>query len=339
MKLRNLLYLLVFTIAMSCSKKLTSQKYPVTTLPKRTVNVSKATQLRDALLNAKAGDDIVLADGVYSGKFVINPGVNGTADNPVILRGSRNAVLDGGTTATGYVLHVQSSFWNFKGFTIKNGLKGIMADGANRCLYDNLFITDIGEEALHIRKFSSNNTIQNCEITYCGLKTPDYGEGVYIGTAKSNWASVTNGEIDKCDSNKVLNNKIGPFVAAECIDIKEGTTGGLISGNTFDAKGIQGANSADSWIDVKGNYYVIENNTGNNSQPSALLDGYQVNVAYAGWGNYNEFKNNICNVNAAGHGINVRLSSSSGTAVGNKVYTSNVVNGAAHGVSNIPLSN
>ena len=171
------------------------------------------------------------------------------------------------------------------------------------------------------------------------MVTPDYGEGVYIGTAKSNWASVTAGEIDKSDSNKIINNRIGPNVAAECIDIKEGTTGGLISGNVFDAKGIQGANSADSWIDVKGNYYLIENNIGHNSQPSALVDGYQVNCAYAGWGNYNEFKNNTCNVNGSGYGINVRLTSSSGTAVGNKVYISNTVNGAAKGVSNIPLSN
>jgi hypothetical protein len=332
-------YIMLCSLFMSCSKKSITTTTGTSSLPKRTVNVSTAAQLKDALLYAKPGDDIVLADGVYSQKFVIPDNVNGTASNPITLRGSRNAILDAGSINTGYVLHVQSDHWHIKGFTLKNGLKGIMADGANNILLDNLFVTNIGEEAIHLRKFSSKNTIQNCEITYAGLKTPDYGEGIYIGTAKSNWATVTNGELDRCDSNLVLNNKIGPFVAAECIDIKEGTTGGIIRGNTFDAKGIQGANSADSWVDVKGNYYLLENNTGHNSQPSALLDGYQVNVAYNGWGNYNEFKNNTCNVNAAGHGINVRLTSSNGTAVGNKVYTSNVVNGAAKGVSNIPLSN
>lgn len=311
----------------------------VTASTRRVVNVSTAVQLKDALQNAKVGDSIVLADGVYSGKFIIPTGVRGTKNDPITLIGSRNAILDAGSTSTGYVLHIQSGYWNIRGFTVRNGLKGIMTDGASNLLMDDLFVTDMGEEGIHLRKFSSHNTIQNCEIINLGLKTPDYGEGIYIGTAKSNWATVTNGELDKCDSNKVLNNKIGPFVSAECIDIKEGTTGGLISGNRFDAKGIQGANSADSWIDVKGNYYIIENNTGHNSQPSALLDGYQVNVAYSGWGNYNEFKNNICNVNAAGYGINVRLSSSSGTAVGNKVYTSNQAIGAAKGLSNIPLSN
>lgn len=339
MKFILIIFVLVSVVSTACSKKVVSSSNEVAGPVRRTINVSTATQLKEALQNAKAGDSIILTDGTYSGKFVIPVGVSGSKDNPITIVGSRNAILDAGSIITGYVLNVQSSYWRIKGFTVKNGLKGIMADGASNILIDGVFVTNIGEEGIHLRKFSSHNTIQNCELTNLGLKTPDYGEGIYIGTAKSNWATVTNGELDKCDSNKVLNNKIGPYVAAECIDIKEGTTGGLISGNTFDAKGIQGANSADSWIDVKGNYYIIENNTGHNSQPSALLDGYQVNVAYNGWGNYNEFKNNICNVNAAGHGINVRLSSSSGTAVGNKVYTSNQVNGAAKGVSNIPLSN
>ncbi|TDH28625.1 coagulation factor 5/8 type domain-containing protein [Segetibacter sp. 3557_3] len=335
----NLLYLLALTLLTSCTKKGELDPIPFVQPNTNIVRVATAAELKSALLVAKPGDEIILADGLYSGRFVIPAGVNGTSSSPIILRGSRQAILDGGSTSTGYVLHVQSSYWVVKGFTVKNGLKGIMADGVNHSLFDSLYITNVGEEALHIRKFSSFNTIQHCEITYAGLKTPDYGEGVYIGTAKSNWATVTNGEIDRCDSNKILNNKIGPFIAAECIDIKEGTTGGLIRGNTFDSQGIQGANSADSWIDVKGNNYLIEDNIGNNAQPSALLDGYQVNVAYNGWGNNNEFKANTCNVHAAGHGINVRLSSSSGTATGNKVYTSNQVNGAAKGISNIPLTN
>lgn len=324
---------------MQCSNKSVTTVTATPYSPTRIVNVSTATQLKAALLNATPGDDIVLADGTYTGKFVIAANTNGTSNNPITLRGSRNAVLDGNDVTSGYVLHVQSSYWNIKGFTIKNGNKGIMTDGVKHVLIDGLTITNIGQEGIHLRTFSSNNIIQNCEISYTGVVTADYGEGIYIGTAKSNWASVTNGAIDNCDSNKVLNNKIGPYVAAECIDIKEGTTGGLISGNTFDGQGIQGANSADSWIDVKGNYYLIQNNTGNNSLPSALLDGYQVNAAYNGWGCYNEFKNNVCNVNAAGYGFNVRLTSSSGNAVGNKVYTSNTVNGAASGVSNIPLTN
>jgi hypothetical protein len=338
--------LITGALLVSCSKQSVPNATPNTpgtpitpSAPNRTIKVSSASALKDALLNARAGDEIVLANGTYSGRFVIPASANGTAVNRIILRGSRDAILDGGTQSTGYVLHMQASYWDVVGFTIQNGKKGIMADGVNHSTIDSIKVHNIGEEAIHLRKFSSHNIVKHTEITNIGLLTPDYGEGIYIGTAKSNWVNVTGGAIDKSDSNKVINNKIGPNVKAECIDIKEGTTGGLISGNTFDATGISGANSADSWIDVKGNYYIIENNIGHNNQPSALVDGYQVNCAYAGWGNYNEFKNNTSNVNAAGYGINVRLTSSNGTAVGNKVYTNNIVNGAAKGVSNIPLSN
>lgn len=337
----NLPKLIFFLLLVSCSKSKTAAD-PVVTLPaltKRIVNVSTSAQLQAALLDAKPGDEIVLKDGTYNGKFVVGTNVAGTAANPIVLRGSRNAVLDAGSINIGYVLYLQSDYWTVKGFTVTNGLKGIMADGVHYNIIDSVKVTNIGEEAIHLRKFSSHNTIQNVEITNTGLKTPDYGEGVYIGSAKSNWVTYTNGDPDLCDSNSVLNNTIGPGVAAECIDIKEGTTGGVIKGNYFDATGITGANSGDSWIDVKGNRYSIENNSGYNPGGSIFKDGYQVHVAVSDWGNYNEFRNNNCAVNASGYGFNIQLNGSNGTSTGNKVYTNNTVTGAASGISNIALSN
>lgn len=300
--------------------------------------VSSNAELKIALSTAKPGDSIVLKDGIYKGKFIIPSSVKGTREKPIILYGSRNAILDGKSTSSGYVLHIQGDYLKIKGITVRNGLKGIVTDGASYNIIDNVLVTQIGEEAIHFRKFSKHNIIINSEITYAGLKTPGYGEGIYIGSANSNWGKYSNGEPDKCDSNMVLNNKIGPYIAAECIDIKEGTTGGVIRGNTFEAQGITGANSADSWIDVKGNYYLIENNTGRNTQPSALKDGYQVNCAYAGWGYYNEFKNNVSYVNASGHAINIRLKSSKGEAIGNKVYSNNKVIDAGSGITNIAIT-
>ncbi len=307
--------------------------------PLRVVPVSTAAALNAALLDARPGDEIILADGTYKGKFVIGTAVSGTATKPVILRGSRNVILDAQSISTGYVLHLQASYWTIKGFTLTNGLKGLMMDGARYCMIDSLNVFSIGEEAIHLRKYSSSNTVQDCDISQAGLKTPDYGEGIYIGSAKNNWAVYTNGQPDFCDSNRIIHNRIGPGITAECIDVKEGTTGGLIRGNYFDATGITGANSGDSWMDVKGNHYLIEQNTGFNPGGSIFKDGFQVHVAYPGWGNYNEFKNNECTVNASGYGFNIQLSGSNGTSTGNKVYADNTVNGAQGGIANIPLSN
>lgn len=346
MQLTRHIHIAGLAIMMACSKATVSPQGSgvgtTTTTPAatgRTINVHNAAELKQALDNALAGDDIIMSDGTYSGKFVIPAGKNGTAAQPITLRGTRNAVLDAGSTNTGYVLYLQSSYWIIKGFSVTNGLKGIMVDGSRYSIIDGVKVYDIGEEAIHLRKYSSQNIIRNCDISNTGLKTADYGEGIYIGSAKNNWGTYTNGNPDLCDSNQVLNNHIGPNVTAESIDVKEGTTGGIIRGNVFDATGITGANSGDSWIDVKGNYTLIENNTGTNPGGTIFKDGYQVHCAVSGWGNYNEFKNNNCTVNASGYGFNIQLSGSNGTTTGNKVYTSNTVTGAASGISNIPLSN
>lgn len=325
----------------SCSKK-TIMAAPEIIAPavvSNIINVSTPAQLQAALNGAKPGDEIIMTDAIYSGKFIIPATANGTSEKKIILRGSRNAILDAGNTSTGYVLHALGSYWLLKGFSITNGLKGIMADGIRHTIIDSLRVFNIGEEAIHLRKFSSHNTIQHCEVSETGLKTPDYGEAIYIGSAKNNWSSYTNGLPDRCDSNKILSNKIGPAITAECIDIKEGTTGGLVEGNNFDATGITGANSADSWMDVKGNYYLIQNNNGFHAGGNIFKDGFQVHVAISGWGNYNEFRLNSCAVNASGYGFYIQLSGTNGTSTGNKVYSSNIVTGAAKGITNISITN
>jgi hypothetical protein len=339
----SMIRIIAFLLLIACTKgnqdEVVPVSEPVVANPLRVINVSTASELKAALGAAQPGDEIILADGIYKGRFVIPATANGSISNKIMLRGNRSAVLDGESITTGYVLHLQASHWIIKGITLTNGLKGLMTDGASFNTIDSIKVHNIGEEAIPLRRFSSNNTIQFAEISHTGLKTPDYGEGIYIGSTKNNWAAYSNGLPDRCDSNMVSENKIGPAVTAECIDIKEGTTGGIIRGNYFDATGITGANSADSWIDVKGNYYLIESNKGYNPTGSLLKDGCQVNVAYSRWGNFNEFKNNTCQVNAAGYGFLIKLSSSNGTAMGNKVYANNQVNDAASGVSNIPLSN
>ena len=55
----------------------------------------------------------------------------------------------------------------------------------------------------------------------------------------------------------VLNNTIGPNVTAESIDIKEGTSGGLIKGNFFDGNALSNAVGAISWVNCKGTNYLI----------------------------------------------------------------------------------
>ena len=297
------------------------------------INVTNAAELTAALLSVQPGGVIQLADGSYVGNFVAT--VSGAAAAPITLQGSRNAILDGNSLTAGYVLYLNGvSYWRLVGFTVTNGQKGIMTDNANYNVIDGVRVYNIGYEGVHFRTFSTHNTIQNSEITDTGVTSAGYGEGVYLGSANSNWATYTGGLPDTSDYNQVLNNHIGPNVSAEAVDIKEGTTGGQVSGNYFQSAGLSGVNSADSWVDVKGNDYLISGNTG----VIALLDGFQTHIQLSGWGDRNIFRANNADVQASGYGFKIQTTGSQGAATGNVVYDDNVVTNAASGVANIPLT-
>src|SRR5689334_23818521 len=72
----------------------------------RIVNVSTASQLTAALQNAMPGDEIRMADGTYAGHFTISRA--GTTSAPIVLTGSRNAVIDGQSTSSGRAVQLQA---------------------------------------------------------------------------------------------------------------------------------------------------------------------------------------------------------------------------------------
>jgi hypothetical protein len=250
--------------------------------PLRVVDVHDSVSLKDALADARAGDAIHLADGTYQGQFTV--GQSGTAQAPITLYGSRRAVIDGEGIRKGRTIELTASYWHLRGFTITNGQKGLMALGAQHTIVDGLLVHTIGDEAIHFRDNSSDNIIRNNEVRDTGQRRPGFGEAIYLGQAVSNWTAGP----DRSDRNKVLNNLLGPNIAAEQVDIKEGTTGGEVIGNVFDGRGQIGENSGESWINAKGNDYLIADNTGS----AAHASGFKTRVQADGWGCGNTFQNN-----------------------------------------------
>lgn len=269
---------------------------PEFTCPEPTVRVSTAEQLQEALDGAQPGDSIRLADGPYTGEFRTTR--DGSAAEPIYLCGGRGAIIEAGAIKGGYSLHFDgATYWRADGFTVRNGQKGVMVDAGRGIGLQNLLVEQIGDEAVHLRRHSTRNVVRDLTIRDTGRRKPQYGEGIYIGSAQSNWCEYTRCRPDHSDDNMVIGNQISQ-TTAEAVDIKEGTSGGVLSGNSFDGSAMT---QGDSWVDVKGNDWLISGNTG----VTAGADGYKVLEIADGWGLRNRFEANVSRVQGPGYAINV----------------------------------
>lgn len=282
--------------------------------PRATRTVGNARDLQHTLDAARPGDVIRLEAGSYVGKFVAH--TSGTAAKPIYVCGDTSSVIDGGGIKKGYAFHLdRASYWRLIGFAVQNSQKGVMADTSNGSLIEGLTVHDIGDEAIHLRNFSTGDTVQYNKIYNTGLRRAKFGEGVYLGSAISNWKQVSGGRMDKSDNNLVRGNVIR--ATAEAVDIKEGTTGGRVVGNVFDGSALGGDKHNDSWVDVKGNHYLIQGNSGKTTPE----DGFQTHEIIKGWGTGNVFQANTIDL-GGGHGVGIN-----DTAGGNTIGCDNKVSG------------
>jgi hypothetical protein len=186
-----------------------------------------------------------------------------------------------------------------------------------------LTVTEIGHEGVHLRSGSSGNVLRGLVISATGLRDEKFGEGIYVGSAQSNWCQVSRCEPDRSDKNSIVGSTISD-TAAEAIDIKEGTTGGLVKDNMFDGADMRG--DADSWVDVKGNDWLVQNNRGT----SASRSGFQTHQLIQGWGTGNVFDGNSGVVGGSGYGIEFR------PVLDNRATCTNSIADAARGPANTP---
>ncbi|WP_281886296.1 right-handed parallel beta-helix repeat-containing protein [Paenibacillus sp. YYML68] len=244
----------------------------------RNVYVDTVTEIKDALKNALPGDVILVAPGEYHLTTTTTVGdkkayyystKSGNSTDKITIKSqfaSNPATLKGGNVASeGYTLYITGNYWVIQDIKIKNGQKGIILDNSNNTRINKVTVSDVGQEGIHVRDGSKNTIIENSTIKNTGVtgtaNDKGFAEGIYVGSDRSVWDVNSSTGYDRNVSNtKIRNNTIGPNVAAESIDIKEGASGTLVEGNTFLGAGISGENYADSFIDVKGYNTTIRNN-------------------------------------------------------------------------------
>jgi hypothetical protein len=298
------------------------------TAPTGTTLVSDGPGLVRAVSSARPGTVIDLADGYYSAQQAFTVSTACTAAAPCTLRGGRGAVLDGHGTSGVYGLHLRgASHWTVSGFTVTDAAKGVVLDLSHHNVLAGLEVHGIGDEGIHLRAASSDNVVRGNLVHDTGTRSPGFGEGLYVGSARSNWGTYSGGGPDRSDRNVLTGNTVRN-TAAESVGIKEGTTGGTLSNNSFDGTGMSGVNYADSWVDLKGNAWSVSGNRG----VRAPLDGFQTDVALNGWGQRNVFRSNVADTTSSGYGFRVEQPATSS----NTVACDNTAASARAGLSNLP---
>jgi len=272
------------------------------------VKVSDSNELSKAFSNAAPGDKIVIAAGTYAGKFKLKKG--GLKDKPIWIvaeDASAMPLLDGGDINNGTTLAIDGddnaegiSYIYVQNIKVTNGRGGITVDHAHYVTIDGVEVYNVGQAAIHLRDGSQYNIVKNSYLHDTGLYNVKYGEGVYIGSDYKKWpGGSSSSEYDpKVDYAQILNNKIGPNVTAEHIDIKEGSSYAYIIGNDFDAAGmIDILNGGLSYIDFKGNYSETAYNKGNQNGNPYFENAFEVNTKSPGWGFYNNIHHNTLTFN------------------------------------------
>ena len=259
--------------------------------PTSTVEVASTAALTSALANATAGEVIDVRPGTYHGHFVVD--TSGTASSPIQICGPSTAVLDGGTTQSGYTLHIShSAFVSVSGLAIRGGQKGVVVDASHDVTLNALDVGNVGDEGIHLRNNSSFDLVEHCVVHDTGLVHPYFGEGFYIGTAQRNWLHDT----PDASSHNELRDDTSYATTAEGVDIKEGTSYGLIDGGHFDGANESGVVSV---INIKGNHWTIRDATVLHGPAYAI----STHVITAGSGSFNVVSNNVLSV--AGNGPDI----------------------------------
>jgi hypothetical protein len=284
----------------------------------------------------------------------------GTAEQPITIVGTRYAVFRTKDASGDYGLSIQGDYLKVQGITVAHGSKGIVMDGSIGTVIENVEVYDIGSEAVHFRANSRDGVLRNSYIHDTGKTSEQYGEGVYVGSANSNWSTTyvkaSTGETisygqdgdgqDRSDNVLVEGNRI-ENTTAEGADLKEGTNSGTLRNNVFVNDGLSGKNSADSAVDAKGNNWVIENNTvivnsdtwtdGNGiTYPSVFIDAFQTHRVYGvAYGNSNVFKGNSFEGTAGGYLVRITPEQGTKPTFGNLVYCDQNSGGMALGVTNV----
>ena len=147
--------------------------------------VNTAQTLQSALNSAVAGDEIVLADGIYNGKFYIQQNA-GISNQPITIRAANRhqAVLMGDNVCNrnheGLV--IQQAWWIIKDLRFQNHGRAITVYAANVEIHDNI-IAPFREEGIRVESTSNANIHRN---VFFGTTCPADSPAIFLYESSNN---------------------------------------------------------------------------------------------------------------------------------------------------------
>lgn len=226
--------------------------------PEPTTTVSNEEELQSALDRAGPGTVIWLENGYYDGQFTMS-NVDGGAER-IWICGTSYAVLTTGLLGEGHALLMKNvAGVTVHGITLKRSLKGVTVISSDDVILRDIVVKEIGYEGIHLRTQTTNSYLIGARVRSTGLLKARYGEGLYIGTSSGNVCSQNDCHPDATAVIGVIDNRFTE-TGAQAIEVKEGSAGGVITGNE-----VIGATWMDDYskglILLKGTDWWASNNT------------------------------------------------------------------------------
>jgi hypothetical protein len=182
--------------------------------------------LQQAVDAAGPGDTVRIGPGTYAGGF--HTVRSGTAARPIRIVGDGARVVPG--SRTGRLIEIRDDYVEVSGFEVIGGTAGIRIEGGRHVRILHNVVRDALGECIRVTHQSSFNEVAFNTVRDCGRRNFDLmadrknGEGVYVGTAPEQ------GGPDRSDGNWIHDNTI--TTPAECVDVKEFSSGTLVEHNT-----------------------------------------------------------------------------------------------------------
>jgi hypothetical protein len=288
--------------------------YPLYSASGKTINVKPEGDLtiEKALELAYPGDIIELSDGNYYQDIITKK--NGLPDKPIIIRGSKNAIVRG--DKRNRIIEINHDYIILDGFTIdgfnqkneeksnyKDKLIFIVSKIPNKGIVGtkilNMNLKNAGGECIRLRYFTKDSEIAYNTIGPCGLYDFRFngkgknGEGIYIGTAPEQLKNKKNptSDTDISENNWIHHNYIDTQ-ANECVDIKEGSRNNIVEYNYCTGQ----KDPESGGLDTRGNNNIFRFNTIVNNLGAGVRLGGDKKTD----GINNEFYNNNIINNAIG---------------------------------------